>query len=80
MAHEIFLVLKSILHIHPSYQVPISVDANLNIILLLRTTKVACKAPEETGKHPTRVTGADDFLVKLKGRVSVIPRDGRHPW
>lgn len=65
MTCETFLVLKSILPIHPSHQVPVWVDANL--ILILRTAQVACKAPEETRKNQMRVTEADDFLVRLKG-------------
>lgn len=57
MAHEIFLVLKGMLHIHPSYQVPVSVAANSSTILVLRIAQAACKAPEETRKHQTESQG-----------------------
>lgn len=70
MAHEIFLVLKCILLIHPSYQVAISVDANLSIILLLRTAQTDCKAPEETRKHQTESQGQMTSLSNSREAVS----------
>lgn len=71
MAHEIFLVLKSILRIHPRYQVAISVDANLSIILLLRTAQTDCKAPEETRKHQAESQGQMTSLSNSREAVSM---------